>query len=71
MVSEQQPREVIDTEKANLRKVGNATVQTIPARWRRLRAFKQFFEGDLELHLCVVDGQKCIVLESRPKEDKP
>lgn len=53
---------VLDSKKANLRKVGNAVVQTIPADWRRMSAFVQWFKGDLAIELCIIDGQKCLVI---------
>lgn len=50
-------QEELDCQKANLRKVAGATVQTIPAKWTNMTGLKNFFDSELEIALVTVDGK--------------
>jgi hypothetical protein len=59
----------LDCQKANLRKVAGATVQTIPANWTHMTGLRNFFQSELEIALVTIDGKPHIEIRTVRKSE--
>lgn len=59
---------LLDSEKANIWKLHDSSVQTIPKRWTKRRDLRAFFESNLEIVLVRDNGRPIIVIRTVPRE---
>lgn len=66
-MTEESDKIILDSDPANVRRTGGVDVQRIPARWKKRRDLKSFWESDLEIRLVREHGEKFIEIRRTPK----